>query len=135
MKSSAAEEHRRWQQKRNLCGLDQDHLVLVPETYLGPLVARQEQISAALLLARSGSVPQKLHLHLADQTGLEPDLLQFTTNTPIQTPSRENTTPLVGSTCSRPVSGELHVCMCLLLSDSCAEAASAWRWDTWKCWA
>lgn len=49
-------------------------------TYLGPLVAWQEQISAALFLARSGSVPQKLNLHLADQTRLEPDLLQFTTN-------------------------------------------------------
>lgn len=38
-------------------------------------------------------------------------------------------------TCSRPVSGELHVCMCLLLSDRCAEAEFPSRWDTWKCWA
>lgn len=48
-------------------------------TYLGPLAAWQEKISAALFLARSGSVPQKLNLHLADQTRLEPDLLQITT--------------------------------------------------------
>lgn len=40
-------------------------------TYPGPLVARQEKVSAALLLARSGSVPQKLDLHLTDQAGLE----------------------------------------------------------------
>lgn len=49
-------------------------------TYLGPLVAWQEEISAALFLARSGSVPQKPDLHPADQARLEPDLLQCTTN-------------------------------------------------------
>lgn len=49
-------------------------------TYLGPLLAWQEQISAALFLARSGPVPLKLNLHLPDQARLEPDPLQFTTN-------------------------------------------------------
>lgn len=46
-------------------------------TYPAPLVARQKEVSATLFLARSGSVPQKLDLHLADQAGLESHLLQF----------------------------------------------------------
>lgn len=68
-------------------------------TYLGPLAAGQEQISAALLLARPGAVPHKLNLQLAEQTRLEPHLLQFTTSTSAQTP------PLSGATPIAPCSG------------------------------
>lgn len=45
-------------------------------TYPGPLVVWQKKVSATLFLAGSGSVPQELNLHLADQAGLESHLLQ-----------------------------------------------------------